>query len=308
MSKIKFTVVHRVDKNNVGDMASNPLQYFLKPEEYETIDVTEISSANIPEHIPVIAGGGGLLANDLMEDILRDLTVSNDKNGLLSLANAYWRNVSADNKDLRDDFFEKLNLLVKDYIDKLNDSMSPRIIWGAGHNGEFTKKLKEKLEYPSWLRNFNLIGIRDYNQQYEWAPCASCMHPALRKNYTIKNDVIWFEHKKQLLKSVEFGIDPIPRFINSGNNIEQTIEILGSSNTIITNSYHGAYWGTLLKKRVIVVEAWSSKFTAMKHKPHFLGKGEYWRDYVDLVPVYNTALDECISATERFWEKVKVYA
>lgn len=301
----KCYVVHRIDKNNVGDMASNPLQYFLKPDDYKVIDVTNISATHIPDNMPVVVGGGGLLVNNFIENSLRDLTVSSDKNNLLKLANNYWKEVSSSNKGVRDEFFARLNPLVKEFVDKLKNNNGPRIIWGAGHNNDYVKKIKVGLDYPDWLRDFDLVGIRDYNQQYDWVPCASCMHPALRKKYIIKNDVIWFEHKKQLIKSSEFGSDPIPRFINSGNNIEQTIELLGSANTIITNSYHGVYWGTLLKKRVIVVDAWSSKFNAMKHPPYFLTKGENWKDCFENVPIYDIALDECIAATEQYWNKVK---
>jgi exopolysaccharide biosynthesis predicted pyruvyltransferase EpsI len=129
------------------------------------------------------------------------------------------------------------------------------------------------------------------------------MHPALRKNYQIKNDVIWFEHKKQLVK--DFGNEPIPRFVNSGSNIEQTIELLGSANIILTNSYHGAYWGTLLGKKVIVVGVWGAKFYAFRHKPYILEKNESWQEAVDKVMIHPNALDECIASTENFWNSIK---
>ena len=35
---IKYAVVHRSDPNNVGDLAANPLQYFLNKDEYQVID------------------------------------------------------------------------------------------------------------------------------------------------------------------------------------------------------------------------------------------------------------------------------
>lgn len=302
---MKAIVVHRNDLNNVGDIASNPLQYFLKPDEYKTVDITDISRLSFDESIPVIAGGGGLLANSFMDDALRDLTVSNDKNEMFALANSFWKSSHTSNKLVRDEFFQKLNSLIKEYGDKLSTEHSPRIVWGAGHNGNFEKKFKGVLEYPAWLRDFDEVGVRDWAQEYTWAPCASCMHPALREKHVIKHPVIWFEHKKQLIKSTEFGNNPIPRFINSGNNIEETIRILGSADVIVTNSYHGAYWGLLLGRKVIVVEAWSSKFNAMKHQPVFLAKGESWKDYVDQCNVYNHALEESINATEKFWNKVK---
>ena len=300
----KCYVVHRHDKNNVGDIASNPLQYF-KIKDYEVIDILKISRHVFDPNVPIIAGGGGLIANEFIEDSLRDLTVSHDKNCILNIGQEIWNMTSAANKSIRDEFFSKFNPLVAEYVKKLSDEKSPRVVWGAGHNGAYEKKFKGILEYPSWLRNFDLIGIRDYGQEYDWVPCASCMHPALREKHKIKYPVIWFEHKKQLLKSTEFGTDPIPRFINSGDNVEETIRLLGSADTIITNSYHGAYWGTLMGRKVIVAEAWSSKFNAMKHQPYFLGKGEYWKDHLGKIPVYNTALEECITATEKYYDKVK---
>jgi len=304
---MKSYVVFRRDKNNVGDMSSNPLQYFMKPGEYQEVDILDIHKQNFNPNVPIVAGGGGLLANEFMDDLLRDLTVSHDKNSILNIGETLWQQTSASNIKIREEFFAKLNPLVSEYVNKLSNDRSPRIIWGAGHNGNFEKKFKGSLEYPKWLRNYNQVGVRDYGQEYEWVPCASCMHPALKEKHIIRHNVIWFEHKKQLIKSTEFGTDPIPRFINSGDNIEETIRLLGSANIIITNSYHGAYWGTLLGKKVIVTEAWSSKFNAMKHKPFFIGKGEFWKDHIDQIPVYNTALEECIQATENFWNKVKVY-
>ena len=303
----KCYVVHRRDKNNVGDMASNPLQYFMKPNEYHVVDITEMGKYNFDPNVPIIAGGGGLLANEFMDEALRDLTVSPDINNLLTIGEEIWSHTAPANVNLRNEFFLKFNPLISEYVNKLSNDKSPRIIWGAGHNGNYEKKFKGSLEYPKWLRNFDLVGVRDYGQEHEWTPCASCMHPALREKHIIKHPVIWFEHKKQLIKSTEFGSDPIPRFVNSGDNIAETIRILGSADTIITNSYHGAYWGTLLGRKVIVVEAWSSKFNAMKHQPYFLGKGDFWKDEVNNIPVYNNALEECITVTEQYWNKVKGY-
>lgn len=303
---MKCYVVHRKDNNNVGDIASDPMQYFLKPGQYETVDILDVGTTYFEDR-PVIVGGGGLIANDFMGDKLFELVQASDKNQIVSLANEYWQKFSPSNKDVRDEFFKKLNDLVAKTIHKLDNKKTPRIIWGAGHNANFNKKDNNKFVYPPYLRNFDLIGIRDFGQQYHWVPCASCMHPALRKKYPIKNDVVWFEHKKQLVKSTDFGVEPVPRFVNSGGNIEQTIEILGTANIIITNSYHGAYWGALLGKKVMIYEPWSSKFNTLKHKPYVLGKGEEWRSVIDGLPYYTNALEECITRTQSYWEQVKEY-
>lgn len=299
----KFVVVHRKDPNNVGDIASNPLQYFLPPEEYLTIDISNLRNETYPSNVPVIVGGGGLIGNEFMGDAMRDVLTGSDVNQLKTMWSLKWETNNPANNNISQEFNSKYQELISEYINLTSRDTAPRFVWGAGHNGDYNKKSKGKFDYPDWLTEFNLAGIRDWNQGYLWTPCASCMHPALRKKYQIKNDVIWFEHKKQLLK--DFGDDSIPRFINSGSNIDHTIELLGSANIILTNSYHGAYWGTLLNKKVVVVGAWSNKFYGFKHMPTLLEKDETWKEAVERTVVYKSALDECIAATENFWNKIQ---
>jgi len=297
---VKFVVAHRRDPNNVGDIASNPLQYFLKDNEYQTVDVANFGSEDYPIDVPLILGGGGLIENEFFGDIAEKVLSTPDRLQLEQLSTIKWNLVDQNNRDLHKKFKNTYTELLKEIRNDLPQSTSPKYIWGAGHNGP-----SDKIEYPASMRKFNRVGIRDFGQNYDWAPCASCMHPALTKKYSVRNPVIWFEHKKQLIKSRAFGNDPIPRFINSGANIEQTIELLGSAEVVLTNSYHGAYWATLLKRRVIVVGAWSSKFQHMKHPPAFADVDRNWRDVVDQAMVYNDALDECRQATENFWDQIR---
>jgi len=240
-----------------------------------------------------------------MDQNFRRLLTGSDKSQLYEMYDRRWNSPSTTMKTVQADFETEYLELIRKYIKKTEDSKNLKIIWGAGHNSDISKDKRGNLffEYPDYLIDYELTGLRDWDTGHAWAPCASCMHPALRKNYKITNDIIWFEHKKQLIK--DFGTDPIPRFINSGNNIEQTIELLGSANIILTNSYHGAYWGILLGKKVIVVGAWSTKFYKMRHQPYLLEKNENYRDILDDVPIYGSALDESIAATENFWRSVQ---
>jgi hypothetical protein len=299
----KCVVVHRQDQNNVGDIASNPAQYFLKPEEYHTVDIEELNYTEYASNLPMIVGGGGLIGNEFFGDIVKNVLNSSDKNQLTDLWNRRWSITDPSNKTVHEEFLIKYKDLIKEYIDKLNTTKSPRFFWGGGYNGDYNKKIKTNFEWPEWMVEFDKVGVRDWGQSLPWAPCASCMHPALKKSYPIKNDIIFFEHKKQLLK--DFGTDSIPRFINSGSNVEQTIELLGSANIILTNSYHGAYWGTLLQKRVVVVGAWGAKFHAMKHSPYLLDKNETWKEGLEKTSIQYNALNECISATEEYWNGIK---
>lgn len=300
---IKFVVMHRKDANNVGDIASNPLQYFLKSDEYQSIDIANLKNETYPSGVPVVCGGGGLIENNFMKDTLRDILGGSDINQLKNLWDQRWESTLRSNFDISKEFNIKFQNLISEYINKIEKDKSIKILWGAGHNGEVSKKTKNQLNFPDWLSEFNFVGIRDWNQDFNWVPCASCLHPALQKKYSIKNDVIFFEHKKQLLK--DFGDESIPRFINSGSNIEQTIELLGSANIILTNSYHGAYWGTLLKKRVIVIDPWSTKFLNFKHMPVLLDNTNSWKSAVEKAEIYSNALDDCISTNELFWNKIR---
>jgi len=304
MPRPKYVVVHRPDQNNVGDMASNPLQYFLPESDYQVVDIETVHAEQYPSDVPLIAGGGGLIGNDFFGDNLRDCLYNNDQSQLMHTWASSWSVSSTPNNALREEFTRKTQSLVKEYLEKIDTSTGPRILWGAGHNEETSKRMKG-FGYPGWMVNFDLVGVRDYGQPYRWTPCASCMHPAFEKQYKIKNDIIIFEHKKQILKPTVFGNRPVPRFVNSGNNMEQTIEILGSANTIVTNSYHGAYWGALLGKKVIVIEPWSSKFYGLKHKPFIVNKGLSWEVGIEEAQTFPEALQECRQVTKEFWGEVK---
>lgn len=297
---VKFVVVHRRDQNNVGDMASNPLQYFLKPDQYQVVDAANFGGVDYPLDVPLILGGGGLIGNEFMGNVTAKVLSTPDRLQVDSLSAARWQVVDERNRDLHRKFKNTYSDLLNEIRDQLPVPSAPRYIWGAGQNSS-----TEEFEYPEEMKSFDRVGIRDFGQQYDWTPCASCMHPAFDKKYRSKNSVIWFEHKKQLIKDKVFGSESIPRFVNSGANIEQTIELLGSAEVVLTNSYHGAYWATLLKRKVIVVGAWSSKFKYMKHQPAFIDTAQNWRDALDNAVIHNDALDECQSATQDFWKSIQ---
>jgi len=80
------------------------------------------------------------------------------------------------------------------------------------------------------------------------------------------------------------------------------IEFIGSHDTIITDSYHGAYWAMLLNKQVQVV-SWSIKFNYFKNSPLFL-------DNINQKPLSQTHfvqknyLQECRDLNKNFYHKV----
>jgi len=302
---MKYNEIFRRDQNNVGDMFSNPLRYFSPNAEVAEIDIDVPGDVNWIDDAPVIIGGGGLIGNEHFGSNLLDCLQEPDTIALDRMMEHSWVLSHGVNKQVFEKFRDVVDEAYRVAREGIRKSTGPKIAWGVGHN---VKDQHSNFRWPKWLKRFDLVGCRDYQQtDYRWVPCASCMHPAFDKKYEVTNKVIWFEHKKQLIKSTEFGESPIPRFVNSGQNFDQTIEILGSAETILTNSYHGAYWGTLLNKKVIIVNPWSSKFYMFKHQPlmwHNRKSGPL-EELIEESTTFPDALVECRSANKRFWNEVK---
>lgn len=200
------------------------------------------------------------------------------------------------------------------------------ILWGAGHQ-DYQLDCNIEFDYHPYLGKFDNIGIRDCGQFYNWVPCVSCMHEAFDKEYPIQHDFVVFSHKKFQIK-----IDNFPRKTNEGQNFEEIINFLASGETILTSSFHGAYWGTLLGRKVLAFP-FSTKFFSLKHpvaiypvekwrqperKIQILGKTLYqrfdsskfvcntegWQSYLNRCQSYPESLKECRDRNRWFYEKI----
>jgi hypothetical protein len=173
---------------------------------------------------------------------------------------------------------------------------STLICWGAGHNTHGS----DQIGRIDLLDRFALVGIRDFGYGYEWVPCVSCMDPAFDRAYPIAHDVVIYEHRWFS------GFDndaSIPRLNNSCTHFGKVIAFLGSAETVVTTSYHGAYWATLLGRKALVVDPFSTKFYGFKHRPVLCSSAE-WRHALERACVYPEALAECRAANQAFAERV----
>jgi hypothetical protein len=187
------------------------------------------------------------------------------------------------------------------HINRILDN-KPKVsaIWGIGHN--FSRKHMEKTKgnvyYPDWTKKVNLIGIRDWIEGHydTYLPCVTCMHPAFDKTYAVKNDIVYFTHA---FKS-KYNGKSAPHLKNNEMNFDKVIEFLGSGNTVITDSYHGAYWAQLLGKNV-VLSSWSVKFNHMKYTPEFINSIN------ETPPIVNNRVDGFLEESrylnKRFYQK-----
>jgi hypothetical protein len=203
------------------------------------------------------------------------------------------------------------------------------IAWGVGQQayGATDRASIQSFNYAQYLDRFDLVGIRDVDSGYNWVPCASCMHSSFDQPRQIKHEFVVFSHRKYQLH-----IDKFPRMTHANDSLEQVLDFLGSGETILTSSYHGAYWGTLLGRKVLAFP-FSSKFATFKHQPglypvqkwsnamrkiQLFGKTlhqswdqnkslcstEDWRSSLQNCRVYPESLAECRERNEWFYEQV----
>ena len=182
------------------------------------------------------------------------------------------------------------------------NSKHPLIAWGIGHNTHFG----DRIEYPEWLSKFSAVGVRDWGTPYCYVPCPSCMNSvigaAVERDASPTVPMVIYEHMDF---PVRIEAD-LPRMNNQHEvqELGKVVDFLASAKVIVTSSYHGAYWGFLLNRRVLVWEPWSTKFWTFKPKTLFVDK-ENWR-LASTVPQDNTGYyEDCITRNRQFAAKVR---
>lgn len=133
-----------------------------------------------------------------------------------------------------------------------------RIIWGAG-----SSRHGETEPWPD-PEGFDLIGTREWTPEREaaglWAPCVSCVSPLFDREYPITRTAVAFVNASDGIRSrypMAYNTG-LPTMDNSAP-MEEIIAFLGSAETVVTNSYHGAVWAQWLGRKVELC-GYSSKF------------------------------------------------
>ncbi len=177
----------------------------------------------------------------------------------------------------------------------VTQARSQVIIWGAGLN---TELLFNRDRFPGWVGDATLCGVRDYQFSFpRWVPCVSCLNSVFDRVYPIEHDVV-------LYYGVPLPIHGLPtKCCQEGATLEEAIRFLASGETVVTNSYHGAYWATLLGRKVVLIPNQDySKFAFLKHQ-HVCASAFNWKELVPHARRYD-ALRECREANLRFAKDV----
>jgi len=180
-------------------------------------------------------------------------------------------------------------------IEMLADRHRAKLVfWGGGVNEHH----KKSSALPEHLQSFDLVGVRDFGLGYEWVPCPSCMHPAFDKPREITRPVVVYHHHQ-----FPVPLNCFPSACNCNQDFEGVLDLLGSAEAIVTSSYHGAYWGILLGRKVAAFP-FSSKFHYLKHQIPLCSPSS-WAGALRSAPVYGEALAECRAANMRFSMQVR---
>ena len=177
------------------------------------------------------------------------------------------------------------------------------IVWGAGSH-LYGKAKRAEMDY---YKRFKLLGVRDFSftpanteETLPWLPCVTCMSDEFDKAHTSLREVGVVKHYNHHLTMPDIGgYESIIQCVD----INQSIRFIATSESIITNSYHAAYWGTLLGKKVVCEPfADVDKFSHYKYMPTIYS-GNLQNDLESAI-CYSGVLDECRTLNIEFFEKV----
>lgn len=173
------------------------------------------------------------------------------------------------------------------------------IAWGVGTVQSFPISLR----YMKARRRMDIIGSRDYgDKRYTYAPCASCMAPMFDAPPAPEHDVVFYAHAG---KTTKMGItipSDIPTIDNHCTSLEIALRFIASGKTVISNSYHGVYWGLLMGRHVLCLP-FSNKFGGYRLPPHY-GTAENWQTEMKNAVAQPNMLGLVRAATQDFKARV----
>jgi len=225
LKKVKYSKTSKIinlksiDMINAGDRCCSVLDYFdFEDVETETICITTPKEyfSSISEDTKIIIGGGGCFCAEKL-----------------------------------------MNYLSKICPDKV-------ITWSAGFNSLFSYEKVENinkynpLEKHKFLSNFRMNGIRDNICGVKLVPCVSCMNSKFdivknSKHLTKEKFIVYSHFNHEQSGDTSRILDLGYPYLENNSSLEEIINHIMSGEVVITNSYHGAYWSSLLNKKAIIV-------------------------------------------------------
>lgn len=251
--------IHRIDDTNVGDLLSAPYLY-MDIFPGQAYDIFD-STLDLNKEKIIIVGGGGLGRRFFSKALKR----------LASRERTY----------------------------KL-------IAWGVGADTVINKSglaLDPTADYDLYsnlFEGFDDVGIRSWSkpQRYRWVPCVSAMHKLFDKYRDHKPTRLigYYQHKHSRFGSGNAQGDTMT---NNGRDIESKLAFIADHEYIISNTYHGVYWSTLLNRKVLCLPFKSGLFS-FKHTPTYITSTTPSEDDLHSSMSYPHSLEDCRFANVSF--------
>eukprot|EP01084_Bolivina_argentea_P034430 63705_1 len=304
LNNIRFVSYHRHFMNgvhfNIGDFYSSPFLYFpfLSSKLLTTGDPSRVDRdhglneilSNLADEIYqndykifVIVGGGGLLEEYFQERLIQAYEFQMENK--FNILDVYLFGIGTNN---RMPVFKDATMLYDIDIRNFSNIILPQYAYYFTLSG-----VRDFI--PDYSDHSCLIAHSKYNTSLCYNTDASCFKPEILLYY---NNT---KHVRKIGFYFHIGYNPFHRntalglcykdlIITNGTNrnvfyneddtenyIDNILLFLSESEYVVTTSYHGLYWSTLLGKKVIVCRPWSYKFVTFKYKPAY-STGDFEKD------------------------------
>lgn len=173
-----------------------------------------------------------------------------------------------------------------------------RVVWGVG----ISPKDAASIEFDILQGSCALISSRNWGiEGCDYVPCASAMSPLFDAPPPPEHEVVLFRHARKSQHLVR--VAGIPERSNHGGTMAEAVAFLASGETIVTNSYHGTYWGLCLGRRVLCLP-FNRKFGFFRDNPA-MAAPEDWPDRLALAERRDGVLEEARALNRNFYDKVR---
>jgi hypothetical protein len=175
-----------------------------------------------------------------------------------------------------------------------------RIAWGLGVSER--GRMPQDIPLPEV---FDLLGVRDHGREALLpgalhVPCASCMLPQFDRTWPVTREVVGFVNADPRIRAPR--LPGLPVLANDGP-LDEVIAWLASAEVVVTNSCHGAYWATLLGRRLVCIP-YSSKFHGFKFPPALAPDGD-WQARIAEARSHPEALEDSRAANRAFFARAR---
>lgn len=170
---------------------------------------------------------------------------------------------------------------------QLGNKRSKVVAWGVGSN---TGKLNSK--------GYDLFSQRE--RVGEWCPCPSCMMSIFDecRDIPVTQQVVFYQNDG--LRDIG---DVAPKMGNHHGNIVDVMKFMASAEVVITSSFHGLYWATLLGKKVGTIPI-RPKLCDVPWPPVYLQDPKNWKRVLTEGKTYPDSLRQARERTNTFYEQL----